>query len=76
MEVLKVATNSVSGHIKSLNEHADGGVTVLLNELDQVSTPPCREPRSCAPFAELTWHQHPLTSEIDLVRNHAVLHQH
>ena len=30
MEVLKVATNSVSGYVQSLNEHADGGVAMLL----------------------------------------------
>jgi hypothetical protein len=33
MEVLKIPTHSVPGHVESLNEHAHGGVAVLLNEL-------------------------------------------
>jgi hypothetical protein len=33
MEVLKVPTHGVSGDVESLNEHADGGVAVLLDEL-------------------------------------------
>ena len=33
MEILKVATDSVAGYVESLDEHADGGVAVLLDEV-------------------------------------------
>jgi hypothetical protein len=33
MEVLKVPAHGVSRYVESLNEHADGGVAVLLDEL-------------------------------------------